>query len=101
MRRLGNLDLDMIESLFDQMPGCPFFVKNSDLKYVSANQAMLELFSLDTKPEIYGHSVGDFLPPKQAVRFEAMDRQILRTGAWTLCKVVREISRGYIFHVFQ
>ena len=37
------LSLSLIEQMLDHLPRAPFFIKDSALRYVSANQSMLDL----------------------------------------------------------
>jgi AraC-like DNA-binding protein len=80
MRSLGATDLDLLERLLDQHPGSPFFVKDSDLRYVAANRAMARLCGLTTGRELFGCRAGDFFGPELGSHYEALDTEILVTG---------------------
>ena len=57
----------------------PIFVKDSDLKFVFANEAFSKLFGV--RPEdMLGKKGGDFVSPEEAVVFEQSERDVLETG---------------------
>ena len=80
MRSLGATDLDLLERLLDQHPGSPFFVKDSDLRYVAANRAMARLCGLTSGRELFGRRAGDFFGPELGSHYEALDAAIMVTG---------------------
>lgn len=77
---LGNLDLALVETLFDHMPECPFFVKNKTLQYVAVNKAMIQLCGAHNREEVLGQRVSNFFSGPESLRYEAMDRKVLKTG---------------------
>ena len=80
MRRLGGTDLDLLEALFDQHSGSPFFVKDSVLRYVAANRAMARLCGLPSARLLIGRRAGDLFAPALADHYEKLDRQVLDSG---------------------
>lgn len=80
MRRLGGNDLDLLERIFDQLPDSPFFVKNSSLQYVAANSAMASLCRLRRPQDLYGKTAIEIFPAPFAARYEAMDRQVMKSS---------------------
>lgn len=80
MRRLGITDLDLLESLFEQLPGSPFFVKDRGLRYVAANTAMAKLCGVSCPRELYGRRVDEFFPADLAKRYEELDADVLSSG---------------------
>lgn len=80
MRLLGLADLELLEQLFEQLPHCPFFVKDRELRYVAANSAMARLCGLRRPSELYGKKAQSFFPDGLARRYEALDRQLLANG---------------------
>jgi AraC-like DNA-binding protein len=80
MRRLGGNDLDLLEQLFEQLPDSPFFVKNGALQYAAANSAMARLCGLRRPEELYGKTASELFPPFLSTRYEAMDRQVIKSG---------------------
>ena len=57
----------------------PIFVKDSDLKFVFANEAFSKLFGVRPE-EMLGKKGGDFVSPEEAVVFEQSERDVLETG---------------------
>ena len=80
MRTLGATDLDLLESLLDQHPGSPFFVKDLDLRYIAANRAMARLCGLTTIRELFGRRAGDFFGDELGSHYETLDTAVLTTG---------------------
>ena len=80
MRSLGATDLDLLESLLDQHPESPFFVKDLSLRYVAANRAMARLCGLTSGRELFGRRAGDLFGAELGEHYEALDRAILETG---------------------
>jgi PAS domain S-box-containing protein len=80
MRRLGAMDLDLLEGLLEQHPGSPFFVKDSSLRYVAANRAMARLCGLSSGQELLGVRAGDLFGAERGRYYEALDRTVLTTG---------------------
>lgn len=80
MRQLGTTDLELLETLFEHLADCPFFVKDQELKYVAANGAMARLCGVPSVAKLYGLSVADFFPAALAARYEALDAQVLASG---------------------
>lgn len=80
MRSLGATDLDLLESLLDQHPESPFFVKDSSLRYVAANRAMARLCGLATGRELFGRRAGELFGAALGDHYETLDRAILSTG---------------------
>ncbi len=57
----------------------PIFVKDSQLRFVFANEAFADLCG--ARPaEMIGRMGSDFVTPSEAARFEASELQVLRTG---------------------
>lgn len=74
---IAQLEVSLVEALFDHLPRSPFFIKDINLRYVSANAAMLALCGVNDRASLIGRSARDFFPPTVSARYEAMDRQIL------------------------
>ncbi len=73
------LSLSLIEQMLDHLPRAPFFIKDSGLRYVSANQSMLDLCGVHSRTDFIGNTVRDYFPEKMTSRYEHMDRQVMRT----------------------
>jgi AraC-like DNA-binding protein len=80
MRRLGGTDLELLEQLFEQLPDCPFFAKDSGRRYVAANTAMARLCGVRRPRDLYGLTADAIFPPALAAYYEALDRQVLAGG---------------------
>ena len=80
MRKIGINDLELMEALFEQLPGSPFFIKDRHLRYVAANPAMAELCGVQRPRDLYGKRVGDFFPAPLARSYEELDREVISTG---------------------
>lgn len=80
MRRLGGNDLNLLEQLFEQLPDSPFFVKNGALQYAAANSAMARLCGLRRAEDLYGKTASEVFPLPLAASYEAMDRQVMKSG---------------------
>jgi AraC-like DNA-binding protein len=73
------LSLTLVEQLLDHLPRAPFFIKDSALRYVSANQSMLDLCGVLTHADFIGRTARDYFPEGMTSRYERMDRQVMRT----------------------
>jgi PAS domain S-box-containing protein len=80
MRLLGATDLDVLEALLEQHPGSPFFVKDSQLRYVAANKAMAKLCGLSVGSDLFGRRAGDLFGEELGLHYEALDRMVIETG---------------------
>jgi PAS domain S-box-containing protein len=90
------IDLELLQSLFDCMPGSPFFVKDRQLRYVAANTAMLRLCGVDHRSELIGKSAADFFPEPLSRHYESLDRQILASGEPITDKLEASLARGRV-----
>ncbi len=79
VRRLGGNDLNLLEQLFEQLPDSPFFVKDITLQYAAANSAMAKLCGLRRPNDLYGKTAVELFKRSLAVRYEAMDRQVIKS----------------------
>ena len=75
-----GIDVETVERLFDQLPDCPFFIKDRRLRYVAANDAMVRLCGVKRRADILGRTAASFFPEAFVRRYEALDRQVLATG---------------------
>ena len=55
-------------------------VKDADLRYVAAHDAMLRLCGVVRKDDILGHRARAFFSPPVAEPYESLDRQVLTSG---------------------
>jgi AraC-like DNA-binding protein len=68
------------ESLFDQLPDIVYFIKDSAGRYLVVNRTLVERCGLREKSQLIGRTASEVLRPPLGARFEAQDRQVVRTG---------------------
>lgn len=68
------------ERLFDELPDIVYFVKDAEARYSVVNRTLVERCGLGEKSELVGRTASELLRRPYGDRFEAQDRQILRTG---------------------
>jgi AraC-like DNA-binding protein len=74
---VGIANLDLLEALFGPLTDNPFFVKNRELQYVAANDAMLQLCGVSNRRELLGRTAWQVYPAQYAAHCETDDREIL------------------------
>lgn len=79
-----------LATLFDDLPGFIYFVKDRDLKYVAYNQRLSEIFEAEN---ILGKSDSDFIPPHILEDIRKDDLRILETGQ-SIINRVELVPRG-------
>lgn len=72
--------LESVQLLMEQLPDCPFFVKDGALRYVVANTAMARLCGARSASALVGRRAADFFPAPLARHYEALDRRVLASG---------------------
>lgn len=77
---LGTADLSLLEALLEDLHDVPYFAKDSDLRYRSANPAMAALCGMRRPADLLGRRAADFFPSSLARRYEALDQEILESG---------------------
>lgn len=65
--------------------GEPIFVKDSELRFVLANDAFCSIFGL-SRSEIIGTTLAENLPPREMKLFFSIDRQVLSDGKEIICE---------------
>ena len=70
-------NLDLLEALFAPLTDNPFFVKDRELRYVAANDAMLRLCGVPNRGDLIGRTAWQVYPPEYAAHCERDDREIL------------------------
>lgn len=73
----GLANLDLLEALFAPLTDNPFFVKDRELRYVAANDAMLRLCGASNRGDLIGRTAWQVYPPEYAAHCERDDREIL------------------------
>jgi len=79
-----------LASIFDDLPGFIYFVKDKNLRYVSYNQRLCDIF--ETK-DILGKKDDDFIPPHILNDIRKDDLRILETGN-SIINRVELVPRG-------
>ncbi|MBT3480361.1 MAG: helix-turn-helix domain-containing protein [Opitutales bacterium] len=71
---------DNIYSIFDDLPGYTFFVKDTKLRYVLFNERLLNLFGVEDGAQILGKRDEDFVSPHIMEEWRKDDLHIIETG---------------------
>ncbi|MBC9866661.1 MAG: helix-turn-helix domain-containing protein [Opitutae bacterium] len=71
---------DPVSSIFDDLAGYTFFVKDIELRYVLFNKRLLKLFGVDDGSQILGKRDGDFVPFHIMKVWRKDDLHIIETG---------------------
>jgi AraC-like DNA-binding protein len=74
---LGVADLNLLEALFEPLTENPFFVKNKELEYVAANDAMVALCGLAYKKDLIGRTAWEIYSAHDAARYDVDERKVL------------------------
>lgn len=69
-----------IETLFEHIPQCMFFVKDRDGRFLAVNEAMARVFGAPSCDAAVGKSDADFLPSYIAESYRRDDLALLQTG---------------------
>ena len=69
-----------MSSIFDELKGFTFFVKDTQLRYVSFNKRLELIFNVDDGAEILGKKDDDFMPAHIVNAIRADDLRVLETG---------------------
>lgn len=85
--------VDHGEGIFDYLPGFLYFVKDTNLRFVSVNNRLVEKMGLASAADLLGKTDADFFPPAQAAAYAKDDRQVLSSGT-PLCNKVELVPRG-------
>jgi|CXWL01.1.fsa_nt_gi AraC-like DNA-binding protein len=77
--RLGaaGLPIPQVERLLDRLPSVLFFMKDTNLRYIAANTAMLAFCGVDERGDVIGRTARDFFSEATSQRYEARDWQII------------------------
>lgn len=69
-----------VASIFDELPGFTYFVKDTHLRYVAFNKRLELIFNVDDGSTILGKRDDDFIPLHIMKEIKADDIHILKTG---------------------
>ncbi|WPC05949.1 AraC family transcriptional regulator [Pseudomonas benzenivorans] len=76
---LGSLQL--ILPLLDAMPGVVFFIKDTQARYVLANQTLVQRCALKERDALLGMTAEQVFPSRFGPRYTEQDRRVLQGGA--------------------
>lgn len=78
---------DHLSTIFDDLSGFTFFIKDTDLRYVAFNQRLLVIFGVGSGTEILGKKDDDFMPEHIVDSIREDDLRILESGKSILNRV--------------
>ncbi len=78
---------DHVSSIFDDLAGFTFFVKDTKLRYVAFNKRLLHLFGVKDGTLILGKTDADFMPSHILKEIRKDDLRIIKTGISILNQV--------------
>jgi AraC-like DNA-binding protein len=76
-----------VATIFDELVGFTYFVKDTELRYVAFNKRLLQLFGVEHGTEILGKKDVDFMPDHIVNSIQKADLEILETGKPILNRV--------------
>ncbi len=80
-RFLDKLDRPwMADEIFDAVPDCVFFIKDSEGRYVAVNQALVERCGKSSKSELVGKTAREVFPTPLGASFTEQDFEVIREG---------------------
>ena len=71
---------DHVSSIFDNLKGFTFFVKDTQLRYVAFNKRLELIFNVEDGTQILGKKDDDFMPAHIVKAIRADDLRIVQTG---------------------
>ncbi len=77
-----------LATIFDDLPGFIYFVKDLELRYVAYNQRLCEIFESNSPEDILGKRDEDYLPPHVLKMIRKDDLAILESG----CSVINRVE---------
>ena len=71
-----------VATIFDELVGFTYFVKDVELRYVAFNQRLLQIFGVKDGTEILGKKDDDFMPAHIMKSIREDDIRVLETGTF-------------------
>jgi len=68
---------DELFDLFDALPGIYLYVKDSESRFVRANQVVCDVVGVATPADLVGQTDFDYFPPAIAAQYVAEDRRVI------------------------
>ena len=78
--RVTQVEVTLLERLFDRSPDVAFFVKDAAGRYVAVNESLLERHGLKKKSQVIGKYPRDICPGDFGRIPTEQDEKVLRTG---------------------
>jgi len=75
-----NIDLGLLEKLFDLAPDVAFFVKDAAGMYIAVNQSLVERHGLKSKSQVLGRCPREICPGEFGQIPTEQDRRVFQTG---------------------
>ncbi len=75
----------IIKAMLSSLPSV-FYIKGSDLKYITASEAFLKILSLNKNYDVVGKTDADLFPGNEAKTNDEMDREVIACGKSILDK---------------
>lgn len=80
-RLLAQLAAPLVTGeLFDLVPDTVFFLKDTQGRYIAANQTLVDRCGCHSKADLLGRTVADLFPSELAASYAEQDRLVLATG---------------------
>ena len=77
---LEYVSVVVLEALLDQVPETMYFVKDTQLRYVSVNEALLRRSGKRHKNEVLGRTAAELFPPPLSDNYTAQDAKVISKG---------------------
>ncbi len=87
--QVGNV----LASIFDDLPGFIYFVKDTEFRYVAFNQRLLEVFSVEDGQLVLGKKDEEFMPSHIVDEIRKDDLSVIATAA-SIINRVELVPRG-------
>lgn len=79
-RQVSQIEVALLEKLFDRSPDVAFFVKDAAGHYVAVNESLVARHGLTSKSQVIGKCPGDICPGEFGRIPTEQDQKVLRTG---------------------
>jgi PAS domain S-box-containing protein len=77
---VSQVEVSLLERLFDRSPDVAFFVKNAQGRYIAVNDSLVERHGLQSKSQVIGKCPRDICPGDFGRIPTEQDERVLRTG---------------------
>ena len=78
--RVSQVEVALLERLFDRSPDVAFFVKDATGRYVAVNESLVARHGLKSKSQVIGKCPRDICPGDLGRIPTEQDEKVLRTG---------------------